>query len=72
MKYLNNLKNKPLNSEALIYFSTLFLTIFAFQLALGLDKVNPLNISWLFEARNDLATNQIGWSFFRDSTWQFP
>lgn len=48
------------------------LTIIAFQYGVGFGKFNPTNISWLFEARNDWATHHIGWSFFRDSTWQFP
>lgn len=72
MKHLYNLKKKFINTEKYSNGIIFILTIFAFQFALGLYKVNPINISWLFETRNDLATNQIGWSFFRDSAWQFP
>lgn len=72
MKKLYNLTKKFINSEKHNIVIIFILTVLAFQFALGLDKVNPINISWLFEARNDLATNQIGWSFFRDSAWHFP
>jgi len=50
----------------------LALSIIAFQYGVGFDKFNPANISWLFEARNDWATHYLGWSFFRESAWQFP
>ena len=50
----------------------LILTIFAFKIGLGFDKLNPGNISWLFEARADWASHYLGWCFYRDATWQFP
>ena len=48
------------------------LTICAFQIGLGLEKINPANISWLFEARMDWSTHYLGWAFFRDADWTFP
>lgn len=53
-------------------FILLGLSIIAFQTAIGFEKFNPSNISWLFEARNDWASHHLGWCFFRDTAWQFP
>lgn len=50
----------------------LILTIFAFQIGFGFYKLNPGNISWLFEARADWASHYLGWCFYRDASWQFP
>lgn len=67
MEKRNLLNNKKSNLGIL-----LVLTILLFQFTIGFDKFNPNNISWLFEARNDWATHYLGWSYFRDSNWQFP
>ena len=48
------------------------LSLIVYHFAYGLSRLNPLNINWLFQTRQDWATHYLGWAFYRESAWTFP
>ena len=56
----------------LLNFHLLFLviSIISWVYLLGIDYINPTNVSWLNSG--DLSTYQLGWEYFRNDKWRFP
>src|SRR5690606_14740021 len=48
------------------------LSLIVYHFAYGLSRLNPTNINWLFQTREDWASHYLGWAFYRDSAWTFP
>ena len=52
------------------YFLFLIISIISWVYLLGLNYINPTNVSWLNSG--DLSTYQLGWEYFRNDKWRFP
>ena len=48
----------------------LVISIISWVYLLGIDYINPTNVSWLNSG--DLSTYQLGWEYFRNDKWRFP
>ena len=66
-KKQNNLK-KYKNIKINISFLLISLILLIILLK---NNINPLNTEWLYNG-SDLATQQIGWYFFKNDSWRFP
>lgn len=54
------------------YLILLLIVIGCFHYTYDLSILNPINVSWLLEARHDWGQHYLGWAFYRDEPWTFP